>query len=212
LPELHVITGSNGAGKSSVGPEYLPSHIKNIYQVFDGDKLTLEKTKELFASKLVSYKEAKTKANEWIGNYFNEQVEKAISKVDHFAYEGHFREASAWKIIDRFKKNGYSIHLIFFGLIDLERSAMRVLERALSGGHNVSAAEIDLNYRGNLLQLDRHFKMLDELKIIDTSETAPKILLELSSNTVTFCVPFFELPDWFHTYLINITRHVYPNI
>ena len=197
MPELHVITGSNGAGKSSVGSEYLPSHIKNVYTVFDGDKLTLDKTKELYATKL---------------HHFNEQVKKAISKVDHFAYEGHFREASAWKIIDRFKKNGYSVHMIFFGLINVERSAMRVLERALSGGHNVSQAEIDLNYRGNLLQLDRHFKKLNELKIIDTSETVPKVLLELLNDEVVFCVPFFELPDWFTTYLINLTRRLFPNI
>ena len=102
--------------------------------------------------------------------------------------------------------------MIFFGLINIERSAMRVLERALSGGHNVSSAEIDLNYRGNLLQLDRHFKTLDQLRIIDTSETAPKVLLELSDNQIIFCASFFELPDWFTNYLINITRRLFPNI
>ena len=102
--------------------------------------------------------------------------------------------------------------MIFFGLINVERSSMRVLERALNGGHNVSQAEIDLNYHGNLLQLDRHFKTLDELRIIDTSETAPKVLLELLNNDVVFCAPFFDLPDWFTAYLINITRHVFPNI
>lgn len=180
--------------------------------MFDGDKFTLHKTKELFATKLHSHKEAKTLANDWIGFHFNEQVEKAISKADHFAYEGHFRETSSWRAIDRFKKNGYSVHMIFFGLINVERSAMRVLERALSGGHNVSPAEIDLNYRGNLLRLDRHFKTLDELRIIDTSETAPKVLLELLNNEVVYCAPFFELPDWFTSYLINITRRLFPNI
>jgi hypothetical protein len=46
--------------------------------VFDGDKLTLDKTKELFATKLHSYKEAKSLANEWIGIHFNKQVEIAI--------------------------------------------------------------------------------------------------------------------------------------
>ena len=60
MPELHVITGSNGAGKSSVGPEYLPSHIKKICTVFDGDKFTLHKTKELFATKLHSHKKFPT--------------------------------------------------------------------------------------------------------------------------------------------------------
>jgi predicted ABC-type ATPase len=102
--------------------------------------------------------------------------------------------------------------MIFFGLINVQRSAMRVLERALSGGHNVSLAEIDLNYHGNLLQLDHHFKTLHELRIIDTSETAPKVLLQLLNDEIIFCAPFFDLPDWFTTYLINITRRLFPNI
>jgi predicted ABC-type ATPase len=212
LPELHIITGSNGAGKSSVGPEYLPNHIKNSYSVFDGDKLALEKTKELFASKRYSYKDAKNLANDWVTDYFNEQVTDAIARADNFAYEGHFREESAWMVLERFQKHGYTIHLIFLGLINVERSAMRVLERALSGGHNVSPAEIDLNYHGNLLQLDRHFKMLNQLRIIDTSETAPKVLLELSGAKIVFCLPFSDLPDWFSSNLIQISRFLYPDI
>lgn len=212
MPELHVITGSNGAGKSTIGPEYLPQHIRDACVVFDGDKLSLEKTKELFATGLHSRKEAKALANEWVNVHFMEQVEEAIKHANHFAYEGHFREAPTWRVIERFKRNGYSVHMLFFGLINVERSAMRVLERALSGGHNVSLAEIDLNYHGNLLQLDRHFKILDELRVIDTSETAPKVLLELLNAEVVFNAPFYELPDWFTTYLINITRRLFPNI
>ncbi|WP_160143756.1 zeta toxin family protein [Chryseolinea soli] len=212
MPELHIITGSNGAGKSSIGADYLPTHIKKNYTVFDGDKLTLEKIKELRATKHHSDKETKALANEWIGQHFDEQVKNALSSADHFAYEGHFREASAWKVINKFKRKGYSVHLIFFGLINVERSAMRVFDRAIKGGHNVSLAEIDLNYHGNLLQLDRHFKMLDTLRIIDTSETAPKLLLHIEGGQVAFYAPFHDLPDWFTTYLIKITRYLYPKI
>jgi hypothetical protein len=39
MPELYIITGSNGAGKSSIGPEYLPVHIRQQGPIFDGDKL-----------------------------------------------------------------------------------------------------------------------------------------------------------------------------
>lgn len=212
MPELHIITGSNGAGKSTVGTEYLPTHIINTCTVFDGDKLALQKTKELYATKRHSYKETKALANEWVDDHFKKQTDEAISKAKHFAYEGHFREEAAWRVIERFKREGYSIHMTFFGLINIERSAMRVLERALSGGHNVSPAEIELNYFGNLLQLDRHFKMLDELRVIDSSETVPKVLLQLLNNEVVFCAPFYDLPEWFTDYLIHITRHSFPNI
>jgi len=48
VPELYIITGSNGAGKSSVGPDYLPEHIRSQYSVFDGDLLFVNKQRELF--------------------------------------------------------------------------------------------------------------------------------------------------------------------
>jgi predicted ABC-type ATPase len=39
VPDLFIITGSNGAGKSTVGGSYLPESIQQNYNVFDGDKL-----------------------------------------------------------------------------------------------------------------------------------------------------------------------------
>jgi predicted ABC-type ATPase len=39
VPSLYTITGSNGAGKSTVGPKYLPNEIINSCDVFDGDLL-----------------------------------------------------------------------------------------------------------------------------------------------------------------------------
>lgn len=45
MPVLYIITGSNGAGKSSVGPEFLPFHLREA--IFDGDKLFMQKRSEL---------------------------------------------------------------------------------------------------------------------------------------------------------------------
>lgn len=39
MPGLYIITGSNGAGKSTIGYTYFPEQITSI---FDGDKLYLE--------------------------------------------------------------------------------------------------------------------------------------------------------------------------
>lgn len=50
MPALYIITGSNGAGKSSIGPDYLPKHIQLNNPVFDGDKLFMEKQGELWRS------------------------------------------------------------------------------------------------------------------------------------------------------------------
>lgn len=48
MPDLYIITGSNGAGKSTIGPEYLPLEIKEKCFVFDGDKLFMQHKKHLW--------------------------------------------------------------------------------------------------------------------------------------------------------------------
>ncbi len=58
MPALYIITGSNGAGKSSIGPEYLPHQIRERYPVFDGDLLFVKKQRELFPVQIPSPKEA----------------------------------------------------------------------------------------------------------------------------------------------------------
>jgi predicted ABC-type ATPase len=48
MPELYIIDGSNGAGKSSTGSEYIPKVVLEKAPVFDGDKLFMEKRHELW--------------------------------------------------------------------------------------------------------------------------------------------------------------------
>ena len=39
MPDLYIIMGSNGAGKSTVGLSYLPEVIQENHTVFDVDRL-----------------------------------------------------------------------------------------------------------------------------------------------------------------------------
>lgn len=66
MPELYIITGSNGAGKSTIGPDYLPEHIRLHHTVFDGDKLFMQKQRELWQSGMRGHKEAK----KWLLNLY----------------------------------------------------------------------------------------------------------------------------------------------
>ena len=197
MPELFIITGSNGAGKSTVGSSYLPEHIQNNYTVFDGDKLFMIKQRELFPSTTKSHKEAKRIAYKWLVEHFEQLVADSIQRNDSFVYEGHFTNDATWDVPKRFKENGYKINLIFFGLNSTKLSEMRVVERSKSAGHYVPPIEVESNFYGNLEKLDQYFQLIDSLQIVDTSETGHIILLKLLGGEVDSCVPFSELPDWF---------------
>lgn len=107
MPELYIITGSNSAGKSSLGPIYLPENIRNNYPVFDGDKLFMSKQKELWEQGIRAIKEAKKIALSYVEDTFDQLVNNALEKHDNFVYEGHFTNDATWDVPRRFKENIY---------------------------------------------------------------------------------------------------------
>jgi predicted ABC-type ATPase len=166
MPGLYVITGSNGAGKSSFGHSYLPKYLKDNYPIFDGDKLYLIKKREVYPARTPSMKEAARIANARVSDLFEKQVCGAITKSRSFIYEGHFREDDSWLTPERFKKAGYTINFIFLGLADTQQAALRVFERAKQGGHDVPPHEIEKNFFGNLYQVNRRSGFIDYLKTL----------------------------------------------
>src|SRR5690348_8422253 len=98
MPELYIITGSNGAGKSTLGPDYLPPYIQQQGNIFDGDKLFMQKKSELWNSGIKSHKECKKLALDFVEQTFDSLVEIALANKTDFIYEGHFTNEATWDI------------------------------------------------------------------------------------------------------------------
>lgn len=208
MPELHIITGSNGAGKSSIGSNYLPSHIRTNCVIFDGDKLFMQKQKELWQSGIRAHKEAKKIAFEFVSNSFDELTEKALADAADFAYEGHFTNEATWNVPKKFKANGYTIHLIFLGLSGTSLSELRVIGRTKEGGHYVDPLTIADNFYGNLEKLNLHFALFDTLQVIDTSETRHIKLAKFRDGILAFSIAYDQLPGWFTKYLPGLAEQI----
>lgn len=206
MPDLYIITGSNGAGKSSIGPEYLPYDIKNNYIVFDGDLLFVSKSKELFPHVVRSPKEAKKLAYQFVSNTFDNRVEDAIKNNKTFVYEGHFTNDATWITPKRFKDAGYVTHLLFFGLSNPDLSQLRVTDRVADGGHYVDRLTIEANFRGNLEKLNQYHYLIDHLTIIDTSEINHKTIAAFFKGKLMSSISPSDLPWWFIELLPALTR------
>jgi len=201
MPTLYLITGSNGAGKSTVGPDYLPQHIVANHVVFDGDKLYTGKVSELWPVQMQSLKEAKKIAAEFIITTLESLLDNALQNNEDFVYEGHFPSYATWDFPKRFKDNGYQLQMLFLGLKDADLSEMRVGLRAKKGGHNVPRYDIENNFYGNLEMLNEHYHLLDHLQIVDTSVFLPKPLAAYRGTELISSVRKKELPEWFTQYL-----------
>lgn len=204
MPNLIIITGSNGAGKSSIGPDYVPSKLRG--SIFDGDKLFMEKKSEIWASGVRSHKECRNRAFEIVINTFDKLVEDALNNNFDFVYEGHFTNEATWDIPKRFKNAGYKIHLIFFGLTDTALSETRVIGRAQEGGHYVDPLTIHSNFYGNLEKVDKYFSLFDTVRIFDTSSLEHIELVKLKNGIPDSAILSNELPNWFTENLKEITK------
>ncbi|MDP9081218.1 MAG: zeta toxin family protein [Bacteroidota bacterium] len=208
MPSLYIITGSNGAGKSTVGPRYLPKHIRDNFPVFDGDLLFVKKQHELFPQITRSPKEAKKIAFQYVVDTFENLTENALNNNITFVYEGHFTNDATWDTPRRFKNAGYVIHLLFLGLNDPDLSQLRVTDRVADGGHFVDRFTLEANFTGNLEMLNINFQFIDHLTIVDTSEIQHTTLATINCGVIISSVPFAELPGWFTHYLPAITALV----
>lgn len=94
--------------------------------------------------------------------------------------------------------------LLFLGLTNPDLSQVRVTGRVAKGGHFVDRLTIEANFIGNLEMLNRNFRFIDHLTIIDTSKIQHIILATLNSGVVTSSVPAVILPDWFTAYLMDV--------
>jgi predicted ABC-type ATPase len=207
MSDLYIITGSNGAGKSSVGPRYLPEKVFKQGPVFDGDKLFVEKRKEFWRT-IKSPKECSRLAYEFVVETFDLLVKKALAGNNDFTYEGHFTNEATWDIPRQFMAAGYRINLIFLGLKDTALSLLRVNDRSQAGGHYVDPQTVADNFYGNLEKLNRHYGLFNSVKIIDSSKARHTVLTIFDKGQPALAISSKDLPRWFRNDLPDITHKI----
>ena len=196
MPLLYIITGSNGAGKSSIGKAFLPENVQHLTP-FDGDKIFLTRKRELRQQGIKLDKEVALLASEYTDEIFDKLINEALNTKSNFIYEGHFSEDFSWNTPKKFKEYGYELHLVFLGLLTVELSQSRVKERAFTGGHDVDLLTISMNYYGNMKKLNENFLLFNSIQILDTSETIPNSLALLQEGIVVEAKHPATLHGWF---------------
>ncbi|HNW50417.1 MAG TPA: zeta toxin family protein [Prolixibacteraceae bacterium] len=196
MPDLTIIAGCNGAGKSAFATSFLPEGLTS----FDYDRVFLEIYNSLPDSELRE-QFAKNQTTE----DFELSIEKAFQNKTDFCYETNFDSHPLyWP--QRFRDNGYQINLIFFCLDNQEIAQHRVQVRTEFKGHFVDNKTIALKWKAGYKNINQNFQFFDNILFVDNSRQNDIYtnLLQIEKGEIVLMTE--NIPDYFKHRLPDIYK------
>jgi predicted ABC-type ATPase len=141
MPNLYIIAGCNGAGKTTASYTVLPEMLE-CDEFINADEI---------AKGLSPFNPEKAAIES--GRIMLDKISKLISQKVDFAFETTLATRSYINTIQKAKSFGYDITLVFFWLDSVELAIERVKIRVEEGGHNIPVNVIKRRYLAGLKNL-----------------------------------------------------------
>lgn len=133
-PNLYIIAGCNGAGKTTASFNVLP-HILNCMEFVNADEIAKELSPFCPESLAIQG-----------GKLMLERIGTLLSDNVSFAIETTLATRSYKNLVVRAQEKGYNISLLFFWLESPEMAYKRVQKRVSEGGHDIPVETIFRRY------------------------------------------------------------------
>ena len=167
MPNLYIIAGCNGAGKTTASFTVLPEML-NCDEFINADEI----------ARGLSPLNPERAAIE-AGRLMLTKIDKLISSNSDFAFETTLATKSYTNTIQKAKLHGYEVTLVYFWLDSVELATSRVRTRVLEGGHNIPEDVIKRRYFSgakNLFKL--YIPICDYWMIFDNSVSPTELIAE----------------------------------
>lgn len=171
MPNLYVIAGCNGAGKTTASFNVLPQ-ILDCKEFVNADEIA--KGLSPFAPETVAIQSGKLMLQR-IDNLLNERVS--------FAIETTLATRSYRRLVETAHEKGYVVQLLFFWLESPSVACERVRKRVLEGGHNIPVDTIYRRYHLGLKNLFEIFMPIVDYWTIYDNNLQTKLIAD-SENVV----------------------------
>jgi len=163
VPNLYIISGCNGAGKTTASYTILPEmlgckefvnsdEIAKGLSPFNADNITVA----VEASRIM-YK----------------RIRELISLEKTFALETTLASRSIAKLLIGAQEKGYYVTLLYFWLNTPDLAVERVKNRVASGGHNVTEATIRRRYDAGIFNLFKLYMPICDYWMITDNSLSP---------------------------------------
>ncbi len=170
---LYIISGCNGAGKTTASFTILPE-ILNCKEFINADEI---------AKGLSPFQPEKASIES--GRIMLNRIQELLKNNETFAFETTLATKSYKQKIIEAKKNGYNTTLLFFWLKNSDLAKERVKTRVLEGGHHIESNIIEIRYLNGINNLFYiYLPILNQVLIFDNSEGNHKLIAEKSINDI----------------------------
>ena len=171
MPNLYIIAGCNGAGKTTASFTILPE-ILNCKEFVNADSIAAGLSP--FNPESVAFE---------AGRIMLQRIRQLVDEKADFAFETTLATKSYVSLVKAAKAVGYEVNLLYFWLISPELAKQRVAKRVSKGGHNIPDEVVERRYyRGinNLLTL--YIPIVDNWLVIDNMNVSPNLIAKGSEK------------------------------
>ena len=164
---LYIISGCNGAGKTTASFTILPE-ILDCREFVNADEIA--KGLSPFQPEKVAFEAGRIMLN---------RIDELFKNQENFAFETSLATKIYKQKIKFAKENNYNTTLFFFWLSSSDLAKERVKTRVKEGGHNIPADIIERRYVNGIKNLfDIYLEIVDQVLIFDNSEGKPILIAE----------------------------------
>lgn len=173
MPRLYIISGCNGAGKTTASYSLLPEML-DCSEFVNSDE---------FAKSLSPFHPEN--ASIQASRYMLLKIRYLLKKRSDFAVETTLATRTLMKTIKMAQAAGYSVTLLYFWLNSPELAIERVKARVEAGGHNIPVDTIIRRYNVGIDYFFHHYAPISDRWILADNSQAPfRVIAEGSKEDV----------------------------
>ena len=165
MPNLYVIAGCNGAGKTTASYAVLPEMLE-CKEFVNADEI---------AKGLSPFNPGSVAIE--AGRLMLRRIHELIDHGVDFAFETTLATRSYASLIRTAQSKGYYVSLVYFWLNSPELAVGRVQMRVEAGGHNIDQKVVRRRYRSGIKNLfDIYIPVCDYWILLDNSRPPSKVI------------------------------------
>lgn len=192
-PELIIIAGPNGSGKTSITQKFLHHEWAEGTTYINPDQVA----KDMFGD--WNNSAAVLKA----ANYCSELRERCLAEKKSFVFETVFSAQDKIDFVIRAKQAGFFIRIFFISRSNPAINASRIAKRVMKGGHDVPITKIISRYNKSIQNCKIVASIIDRLYVYDNSidDVDARPLFRLSDGVLAKQYTE-DIPDWAQNILL----------